>query len=109
MKIVQKWCPHSTFNKLLPKFFALAEKVGPVMAAIRTYNYWPDAQVSAIMAFYRACGVPLPKRGYNILSPEEKQRIVEMFIQGYSVSHIAKQLNRHPSTVYYFLKRLGLN
>ena len=108
MKLAQKWCPHSTFAKRLPKFFSLADRVGPVEAAIRVFNYWPDAQVSAIMAFYRACGVPLPHRNYRTLTPEERENIVNMYLQGLSVSQIAKHLNRHASSIYYFLKRLGL-
>jgi len=42
---------------------------------------------------------------YKPLTDEEKQRIIQMRLAGASLTAIASELNRHVSTIYYFLKR----
>ena len=64
----------------------------------------------ALVIFYWKCkGIITPKsHKYNKLQPHEIQKIKEMYVAGYSIYAIAKALNRHTSTIYYVLKRLGL-
>jgi len=42
---------------------------------------------------------------YKPLTDGEKQRIIQMRLAGASLTAIASELNRHVSTIYYFLKR----
>ena len=47
-------------------------------------------------------------RRYRKASEDEVSKILEMYKQGFSISAIAKELNRPVSTIYYILKRYGL-
>src|SRR5689334_21512613 len=46
------------------------------------------------------------KRG--LLTPTEKEQIVELAERGWSSGRIAGRLNRHPATVSYAMHRLGV-
>ncbi|RLE64840.1 MAG: hypothetical protein DRJ47_06610 [Thermoprotei archaeon] len=45
---------------------------------------------------------------YRYLSNHEKKAIVALKMHGFSIYEISKALNRHPSTIYYYLRRAGL-
>jgi len=42
---------------------------------------------------------------YRKISPDEGRLILTMYADGYSIREIARALNRHISTVYYYIKR----
>lgn len=48
------------------------------------------------------------KENYKFISDKEAEKIKELRKQGYSYYKIAKILNRHVSTIYYFCKRNNL-
>ncbi len=52
---------------------------------------------------YRICR----KHNYNPLTNEEKAIIQQLYLLDTPKAHIAKQLNRHVSTIYYYLRRLA--
>jgi transposase len=47
-------------------------------------------------------------RKHRRVTPEEEEKIAELYKRGYSMYQIAKLLNRPESTVYNVLKRRGL-
>lgn len=68
-----------------------------------------DAQILLIMIYWRNKGViELTRRCYRNLTTEEKFTIMEMYKAGYSIYAIAKKLDRPSSTIYYYLKRIGI-
>jgi len=106
-----KWLPSYMFSESLPKFIQLAKIYGPVKASVMLYDT-ADAQILAIL-IYRRKQFPevsnlMPRRNYRELTGYEKHAIVEMYRRGFSIYAIAKRLNRPPSTIYYFLRRVGL-
>ena len=99
---------------LLPRFFSLIRKYqNPVYAAVAVADT-ADAQVLLIMIYRRKQGYDtdnvIKKRGkYDFLSEDEKRLILYYYLEKkYSIYKIAKLLNRPVSTIYYFLKRVGL-
>jgi len=107
-----RFVPYSQFRKLLRIFYYNAHSTqNPVLAAANVFVDI-DQQVTAILS-YRSNQNPevrewvkltRKRRNYQPLSLKEKQQIIEMYRQGYSIYAIAKKLKRHPSTIYYFLK-----
>jgi len=106
-----RWLPRSSFSRKLAKFIKLARIYGPVIASVMSYDT-ADAQILAILIYrrkqYPEVSEYLMKRSYRELTEYEKHVIVEMYRSGFSIYAIAKKLNRPPSTVYYFLRRVGL-
>jgi len=49
-----------------------------------------------------------PKRSYRYLTDTEKKKIIELYLRGYSIYRIAKELERSTSVVYNVLKKYGL-
>lgn len=76
---------------------------------MRHFNLQSPHCIYVILRWY---GVEPNRRGrYRTrgrLSPEELERIKQMYLEGKSVYAIAKELGRPPSTIYYALKRMGL-
>jgi len=106
-----KWLPSYMFSESLPKFMYLARVYGPVKASVMLYDT-ADAQILAILIYrrkqYPEVSQMIRRRNYKELTSYEKYVIVEMYRRGFSIYAIAKRLNRPPSTVYYFLRRVGL-
>ena len=96
---------------LLPRFFSLIRKYqSPVYAAVAIADN-ADSQIMLIMIYRRKQGydVEMKRNNYCFLSEDEKRLIVYYYkVKKYSIYKIAKLLNRRPSTIYYFLKRVGL-
>lgn len=68
-----------------------------------------EEQFALLTIYWKCCGLKhATAKNYNKLSPSEIAKIREWYIAGKSIYAIAKALNRHPSTIYYVLKRLGL-
>jgi len=64
-----------------------------------------ELQYSFLMFYYKCCGVIAPNHhNYKLLTREEKETILALKQEGCSLSSISKRLNRHPSTIHYFLK-----
>jgi len=68
-----------------------------------------EEQYGLLLFFYKCCGIKAPSHhNYSKLSQNEMAKIREWYIAGKSIYSIAKALNRHVSTIYYALKRMGL-
>jgi len=68
-----------------------------------------DEQYGLLLFFYKCAGIKAPSHhNYRRLSTYELAKIRELYVAGKSVYAIAKALNRHVSTIYYALKRMGL-
>jgi len=66
----------------------------------------PEVQYALLLHYYKCLGIKLPSHNnYKKISHEEAKTILEMYSQNFSIYQIAKTLNRHPSTIYYFLKK----
>jgi len=107
--------------KLMPKFAdtiktlaglaknkqAISQKIYLDIIISATDN--ADEQYGLLLFFYKCCGIKAPSHHkYNKLSSNELAKIREWYIAGQSIYSIAKALNRHVSTIYYALKRMGL-
>lgn len=87
---------------------AMASKGAQENVAIVAATYGIDAeeQYYLITYYYRCKGLLAPKHRYKPLTEHEKQEIVKLHVSGVSMAGIARRLQRHVSTIYYFLKRL---
>ena len=66
-----------------------------------------ELQYSFLLFYYKCLEVISPRHhNYRPLNDEEVTIIIRLKKSGYSIYAISKQLNRHPSTIFYFLKRM---
>jgi len=102
-----KQSPNKSFGKTAPEGKATSMPIHLLIITATTSD--AEEQFALLTVYWKAMGLKhATAKNYNKLSPSEVAKIRELYIAGKSIYAIAKALNRHPSTIYYTLKRLGL-
>jgi len=114
---------HSTLHQRGSFSYYLARRLGKAVQMgaqraplhlIQKYTRNAEEQYLALRFFYACLYRKLGRHeevktigahNYQPLTEEEQQKIIQLRLQNVPLKHIANQLNRHVSTIYYFCKR----
>ena len=100
-----KKSPNRAFGKTAPEGSVFPEHLRIVLEVTSD----AEEQYALLTIYWKCLGLQKANaHNYRRISAAEADYIRRAYIAGISIYKIAKVLNRSPSTIFYFLKRLGL-